>query len=156
MKKDKIYNICVLWLVIDQMIKMLVTMKLKLYQKIILVPNFFKIYYVKNDGAAFSSFAGMRYLLIIISIVMFFLLYRYISKNKITNKFSIISLGMILGGLVGNLVDRLLYGSVIDYISFSLFNYSFAVFNFADIGIVIGVIILLIQLIRGEENGKRK
>ena len=55
-----------------------------------------------------------------------------------------------MGGLVGNLVDRLLYGYVIDFLSFNIFGYSFPVFNIADIGIVIGVIILIVSSFREE------
>lgn len=150
MKKQKLYNICVWWILIDQLIKMIITMKMKLFQKLVIIPGFFKIQYLKNEGAAFSTFTGKRYLLIAIAIIIFFLLNRYITKNKITRKLEIISLGMIMGGLVGNLIDRLLYGSVIDYLSFTFFKYSFAVFNFADIGIVLGIVILIIDIIRSE------
>ena len=62
---------------------------------------------------------------------------------------------MIMGGLVGNLIDRLLYGYVVDYLSFDIFGYSFAVFNIADIGIVLGVIILFIDIIRSEIYERR-
>ncbi len=155
MKKDKIFNICVWWLIIDQIIKLFITMKMKLGQLITVIPNFFRIYYVTNDGAAFSSFSGMRYLLIIISLIVFFLLINYIKKSKITNKLEIIAIGLIMGGLVGNLVDRLLYGKVIDYLSFIIFGYKFAVFNFADIGIVIGAVIYIIYLIKSSTMYKK-
>ncbi len=148
MKKDKIFNICVWWLMIDQVIKLFITMKMKLGQIITIIPNFFRIYYVKNDGAAFSFFSGKTYLLIIISMIIFFFLLNYIKKTKITNKLEIISIGLIMGGLVGNLVDRLLYKEVIDYLSFIIFGYNFAIFNFADIGIVIGVFIYIIYIIK--------
>ncbi len=151
MKKDKIYTICVWWIIIDQIIKLLITMKMKLNSIITIIPNFFRIYYVENTGAAFSSFSGKRYLLILISIIVFFVLVDYIKKNKITRKLEIISLGMIMGGLVGNLIDRLLYSAVIDYLSFIIFGYKFAIFNLADIGIVVGIVILLINMIR-EKN----
>ena len=76
-------------------------------------------------------------------------------KNEIINKTEIISIGIILGGIVGNLIDRIVYGNVIDYLSFKLFGYDFAVFNFADIGIVVGVILLLIHFLVGEKNGSK-
>jgi len=151
MKKDKIYTICVWWIIVDQIIKLLVTMKMKLNSIITIIPNFFRIYYVKNEGAAFSFLSGKRYLLIAISIIVFFVLANYIKKNKLTNKLEIISLGMIMGGLVGNLIDRLLYSAVIDYLSFIIFGYKFAIFNLADIGIVVGIIILIISMFK-EKN----
>lgn len=156
MKKDKIYIICVWWIIIDQIIKLLVTMKMKLNSAITIIPNFFRIYYVKNEGAAFSFFSGKRYLLITISIIVFFVLSDYIKKNKITKKLEIISLGMIMGGLVGNLIDRLLYSAVIDYLSFIIFGYKFAIFNLADIGIVVGIILLFINMSEDKIKSKNK
>ena len=92
----------------------------------------------------------MRFLFILVAIVLFLALYKYIEKNKISSKLEIVSLGLIMGGLVGNLVDRLLYGYVIDFLSFNMFGYSFPVFNIADIGIVSGVIILIVSSFREE------
>lgn len=155
MKKDKIYIICVWWIIIDQIIKTIVTMKMKLEEAINIIPNFFRLYYIKNTGAAFSIFAGKKYLLIIVGIIVFFCLVHYIKKNRITKRLEIISLGIMMGGIVGNLVDRLLYGAVIDYLSFIIFGYSFAVFNFADIGIVIGIVMLVISIIKQNNNDKK-
>ena len=59
---------------------------------------------------------------------------------------------MVIGGIVGNLVDRILYGAVIDYLSFDFFGYSFPIFNIADIGITIGFLILVIDIFRGDDN----
>lgn len=156
MKKDKVYIICVWWIIIDQIIKTIVTMKMKLEEAITIIPNFFRLYYIKNTGAAFSSFTGKKYLLITVGIIVFFYLVHYIKKNSITNKLEIISLGMIMGGIVGNLVDRLLYGAVIDYLSFIIFGYNFAVFNLADIGIVVGIVILIISIIKQNNSDKNK
>ena len=147
MKKDKIYQICAVSLILDQFIKFLITYNMKVGNIITVIPNFFEIYYLQNKGAAFSSFQGMRYLLILISLVIFIGLIKHIKNNNITKKVEIISLGFIMGGLVGNLIDRILYGYVIDYLSFTFFGYSFAVFNLADITIVIGTVILIISMI---------
>lgn len=148
MKKDSIYSICVLEIIIDQIVKLLIMTKMKVNEIITIIPNFFRLYYLRNDGAAFSSFSGKKYLLIMVGMIVFFILVNYIKKNKITNKLEILSLGMIMGGLVGNLIDRLLYGYVIDYLSFTFLGYSFAIFNIADIGIVIGTIIYIIFILR--------
>lgn len=150
MKKDKIYQICAVSLILDQVIKVLVTSNMKVGSSITIIPRFFEIYYLQNKGAAFSSFQGMRYILILISFIIFIGLIKHIKSNKITKKVEIISLGMIMGGLVGNLIDRILYGYVIDYLSFTFFGYSFAVFNLADSLIVIGVILLAIDIIRSD------
>ena len=92
MKKEKIYSMCVGVLFIDQIVKAIVTLKMKLHQSIVIIPNFFDLYYVQNTGAAFSILKDMRYLLIGFSILVFFAIQRYISLTKIQNKLEIISL----------------------------------------------------------------
>lgn len=156
MKKEKIYSICILVFVIDQIIKMLITLKMRLHQVISIIPGFFQIHYVRNRGAAFSILEGSRYLLIGFAIGVFFALQRYISKTKITRKLEIISLGLLMGGLIGNLVDRLLYGYIIDYLSFSISHYYFPIFNIADITIVVGIGLFMIDMIQNEIGTKKK
>ena len=75
------------------------------------------------------------------------MLLKYI-KNKYINKYEQIAYGLILGGALGNLLDRLVYGSVIDFLDFKIFNYDYPIFNIADTGIVIGVIIIIITSIK--------
>lgn len=152
MKKISIYIICTIWLVIDQIIKNIVISYLNVGEKITIISNLFQINYLQNEGAAFSSFTGMRVLLILITITAFYMIASYIKKNEITSKLEIISLGIILGGILGNLIDRVSFGYVIDYLSFTIFGYQFAVFNFADIGIVVGIFIFAILLLRRKQN----
>lgn len=154
MKKISIYIICTIWLVIDQIIKNIVISYLNVGEKITIISNLFQINYLQNEGAAFSSFTGMRVLLILITITAFYMIASYIKKNEITSKLEMISLGIILGGILGNLIDRVSFGYVIDYLSFTIFGYQFAVFNFADIGIVVGIFLLIILLLRRKENAK--
>ena len=154
MKKISIYIICTIWLIIDQIIKGIVVSYLNVGEKINVISNLFQINYLQNEGAAFSSFTGMRVLLILITITAFYMIASYIKKNEITSKLEIISLGIILGGILGNLIDRVSFGYVIDYLSFTIFGYQFAVFNFADIGIVVGIFLLIILLLRRKENAK--
>ena len=152
MKKISIYIICTIWLIIDQIIKGIVVSYLNVGEKINVISNFFKINYLQNEGAAFSSFTGMRVLLIFITVIAFYMIASYIKKNEITSKLEVISWGMILGGILGNLIDRVSQRFVIDYLSFTIFGYPFAVFNFADIGIVVGIFILAILLLRRKQN----
>ena len=152
MKKISIYIICTIWLIIDQIIKGIVVSYLNVGEKINVISNFFKINYLQNEGAAFSSFTGMRVLLIFITVIAFYMIASYIKKNEITSKLEVISWGMILGGILGNIIDRVSQGFVIDYLSFTIFGYPFAVFNFADIGIVVGIFILAILLLRRKQN----
>lgn len=153
MKKFNIYSIATVWTLVDQIIKKIIMHSLQVGEKVTIIPNFFKLQYLQNEGAAFSSFVGMRLLLIVVATIFLFFMIDFIRKNEIKSRIEVISLGMILGGIIGNLLDRILYGYVIDYLSFIIFGYPFAVFNFADIGIVIGIGLLIITIIRREKNG---
>ena len=100
--------------------------------------------YVENTGAAFSSFSGARWFLVGLVIVMLICLTIFIVKYKYKHSFFMISAVMVIAGGVGNLIDRVRFGYVVDYLDVKLFN--FAVFNFADICVVLGAIFLLIFL----------
>lgn len=156
MRKSNIFSIYIFTFITDLVIKSIIKFNMKVGDTISIIPNFFKIEYLQNTGAAFSSFEGGRYILIAISIVIYFLLIRYIKKNDLSRKIEIISLGLLLGGLVGNLIDRIFYGYVIDYLSFNIFGYSFAVFNLADSFIVISIILLIIDMILVEIEKRKK
>lgn len=155
MNKEKIYGICSIVLLIDQVVKILIAFKMKLHQVITIIPGFFHIHYVRNTGAAFSILEGSRYLLIGFAIVVFLCLQRYISKTKMKRKLEIISLGLLMGGLVGNLIDRLLYGYVIDFLSCSFGTYQFPIFNIADIAIVVGISLFIVDVIKQEAKTKK-
>ena len=147
--RQQIYNIVAIVFIIDQIIKIIIKHTMNLYQEISIIPNFFSLCYVKNTGAAFSILEDATLLLIVISIVFLLLIDKSIKKEEQNlSKLSIISLGMIIGGIFGNLIDRILYRSVIDYLSFSFGKYHFPIFNIADIGITVGVFILIIDMIR--------
>lgn len=147
-KREKIYQITAVLLMIDQVIKLLVDSNMELFQEIKIIPNFFSIHYVKNTGAAFSILQNNTIILTIISVIVVILLDGYIKKEeKSIDKRDAISLGIIMGGIFGNLIDRIIHHGVIDYLSFTFFSYSFPVFNFADICIVLGVGLLIANMI---------
>ena len=147
--REHVYKVVVIVFMLDQILKIIIKHTLNLYQEISIIPNFFSLCYVKNTGAAFSILEDATLLLIVISIIFILLIDKSIKKEEQNlNKLSIISLGMIIGGIFGNLIDRILYRSVIDYISFSFGKYHFPIFNIADIGITVGVFLLIIDMIR--------
>ena len=118
-KREKIYQITAILLMIDQAIKLLVGSKMNLYQSISIVPHFLSLSYVKNTGAAFSLFENHTVFLTILSVIFVVLMDWYIKKEqKNFDKYEIYSMGMILGGIFGNMIDRIIHHSVIDYISF--------------------------------------
>lgn len=100
--------------------------------------------YVQNEGAAFSSLSGKRWFLVVLVIIMLIGLTIFIVKYKYKHPFFMTSAVMVISGGVGNLIDRIRFGYVVDYLDVKLFN--FAVFNFADICVVLGAIFMLIFL----------
>lgn len=144
--------ISIILLCIDQISKLLVVNLLTKTDSITIIKNFFYLTYINNDGAAFSILVGKRIFLILIAVLVIVMLIRYIKKNNIQNKLELVSLALIIGGSLGNLMDRVIRGYVIDFLDFKIFNYNFPIFNLADTFIVIGVILLLLKEIRKENN----
>lgn len=144
--------ISIILLCIDQISKLLVVNLLTKTDSITIIKNFFYLTYINNDGAAFSILVGKRIFLILIAVLVIVMLIRYIKKNNIQNKLELVSLALIIGGSLGNLMDRVVRGYVIDFLDFKIFNYNFPIFNLADTFIVIGVILLLLKEIRKENN----
>lgn len=144
--------ISIILLCIDQISKLLVVNLLTKTDSITIIKNFFYLTYINNDGAAFSILVGKRILLILIAVLVIVMLIRYIKKNNIQNKLELVSISLIIGGSLGNLMDRVVRGYVIDFLDFKIFNYNFPIFNLADTFIVIGVFLLLLKEIRKENN----
>lgn len=152
----KIYRIMCILLVIDQIIKIVIRYSINEYQEIKVIKNFFSITYVQNTGAAFSIMKDATILLILLSIIFIIVLNNYIKKQESNfTKIDIISYGLIMGGVYGNLIDRIIHRKVTDYLSFNIFNYSFPIFNFADICIVIGAILIVIDIIFLKNKNKK-
>lgn len=137
-------------LIIDQAIKFYLTSNMVLNQTNILVKNFLNITYVRNTGAAFSLFENNTWLLIVIGVLAVIGLIIYIGKLADIPDYDIFTYSLLLGGVLGNLVDRVMRGYVIDYISLNIFGYYFPVFNFADICIVVSMILIIVSSIKGD------
>ena len=153
MKKSNIILVVILVSVLlglDLLLKYLVSTYLTTVN---IINNFFSLTYVLNDGAAFSLFASRTYLLILIALIcLFFIIYEL--KNNLDDRVLSIGYSLVLAGLLGNFLDRLMDGYIIDYLSFKIFTYNFPIFNFADILIVAGIIIVIIKEIL-KERGKK-
>lgn len=148
----KISILSVIFILIDQIVKILVDNFL-IYKNII--PKFLSLSYEKNYGVAFSLLSGNTILIILLSFVLIFIftyiLYKeYLIKNENDNINNFIY-ALIYGGIFGNLLDRLIRGYVIDFISVNILGYNFPVFNLADIFIVIGVMLMILYDIKNKE-----
>ena len=143
--KKKIIIIAIIGFVIDQLTKFVV---INYVDNVNIIPGFLKFIYAKNTGVAFSMLSNNVLLIILISLILLvFLLYELRNDHNL-NKISILSYGLLFGGIIGNLFDRIFRGHVIDFISFTFGKYSFAVFNIADILITVGVLLLIIKIIK--------
>jgi len=149
----KIGIISLIVIIIDRILKVLVTNNFVLNVRNKIIDGFFYITNCHNEGAAFSLFSGNVLFLIFITLIVLFLIYRTINKENV-NKIGILAYGLLLGGILGNLYDRIFYGYVIDYLDFRIFNFNFAIFNLADAAIVIGAILLIV--FEGSDNDGRK
>ena len=139
--------------IIDQWSKELAVHGLKDRDTIVLIPGVFELFYLENRGAAFGIFENMRWMFLLgtglILVLAVFLFRRFPKQRKYLPFF--ISLTMIAAGGIGNLIDRLRLGYVIDFFYFSLID--FPVFNVADIYVTVGVALFaILYLIAGEEE----
>lgn len=136
-------------ILLDQLSKFVAIKYLKGSTPHVIITNFFRLSYVENFGAAFGILQNKKILFIIITCIVIFSISFYLVKNyNKLNIFMRLGLGMFLGGTIGNFIDRVRFGYVVDFISFRLFNkYEFPVFNIADIAIVVGTFIILILVL---------
>lgn len=140
MKKIVFTSIVVL--LIDILTKQLVLHFMIEHQSISIIKNFFSLTFAKNTGVAFSALEGKVPFIIIMTTIVIFIILKYIKTTTLTNQEKI-CYGLVLGGAIGNLLDRIVYGYVIDFLDFQILNYSFPIFNLADTMIVIGILLLL-------------
>lgn len=153
--KKRVIVISTILFVIDLLSKIIVMNTLNLNQEITIIKNFFNITYVTNDGAAFSLLSGNTIIFILIGLLVIYYIFKHLINEKIS-KLQLVSYSLLLGGIIGNLFDRIIYHKVIDFLSFKIFNYQFPIFNLADTFITIGTILIIINIIKGETNNENR
>ncbi|NPV03782.1 MAG: signal peptidase II [Syntrophaceae bacterium] len=141
--------------VLDQITKIYIDTHMTLHESIPVVQGFFNITYVRNPGAAFGFLAGaspmVRALFLIgVSILASGLIVYYVVKMKTEDILLTYGMSLILGGAVGNLIDRIRLGEVIDFLDFHISTYHWPAFNVADAAVTVGAVILFYKLIRGQ------
>lgn len=129
-------------IIIDRFAKFLVFNNLLEGQSIGVVPKIFHITLVLNTGAAFGLFKERNQFFIVSSFIVAALIFLYVIFDKEKDIFKLSALGLILGGAIGNLIDRLLFGYIIDFLDFRVWP----VFNIADSAITVGSVLLLLRL----------
>ncbi|MCK4245119.1 MAG: signal peptidase II [Candidatus Omnitrophica bacterium] len=129
----------------DQLTKYLVRLSLYQGQSVVLIPHLLYLTYIKNPGISFGLFKGKIPLLfyLVLSLLAIGMLIFFLRRAR-RNRAQRIATGLITGGILGNLIDRVRFGAVIDFLDFRVWP----IFNLADSGITIGIIILLIHEIK--------
>lgn len=148
--KHKVYIwhsvLCLLVLLLDQLSKVGIDAFMQLGESIVVIPNFFRITYLHNTGAAWSMLEGKMLFFYIISIVALIIMgYFYINTDK-KDIYTKTGLVLMISGTIGNFIDRLLFQYVRDFLDFVIFGYDFPVFNIADMALCIGVFLIFVSI----------
>ncbi len=135
---------------LDQYTKLLVMRRFRLYESVPVIPGFFNLTYVRNKGAAFGILSGVQgswrtVFFIIVSLVALAVLVALVRKTG--ERLSLVSYALISGGAVGNLIDRMRYGEVVDFIEWYYRSFHWPAFNVADSAITVGVGLLMIEML---------
>ena len=134
----------VLIVVLDQLTKFIVHSTMNLYDSIQVVPYLLNFTYIRNEGIAFGIyFQGAETIFIVLPILITIYLFYLLKNEEFQDKFSQIALFLIIAGAVGNIIDRIFRGYVVDFIDFHLNGMHWYVFNIADSSVTIGLIFLL-------------
>lgn len=153
-------GISLLVVALDQFTKFLVLRSLPLNQSVPLFPDYLYLTYIQNPGSAFGFLANMGAVVripffIMATVAATLIVYMYqrmLPHDKVPTR---IALGLVWGGALGNLVDRLLYGNVIDFIDMRYHEYQWYIFNVADSCITLGILYLLFEFIAGDGRKNR-
>ncbi len=159
MNNKRIYPVIILALLsIDQLTKALVARSIPFQSSKSVIPGFFNLTHIRNRGAIFGFFSHSEsrilfILLTLVSLVAMGLVIYYFFKTPSTQRFMKISLSVILAGALGNLIDRIFRGYVIDFLDFHIKKWHWPSFNVADACITIGAFLLIFILVfkRGKE-----
>ena len=137
-----IFSTALIILILDQITKFLIRANFQLSQSVPVIKNILHFTYITNTGSAFGLFKGYKLFFVFFSIIVIIIILYNLKKIKQNQKLMQFSVGFLLGGTIGNLIDRILYGHVVDFIDFRIWP----VFNVADSAVTISVIILVFLL----------
>jgi signal peptidase II len=145
--------VAVFAILVDQLSKVLVESKMELGQSISVTGDLFRLTFIKNAGGAFGIFLGGGWLYLLASaaaVVMILFYLRRLSEHLLLPR---LSLAMILGGALGNLIDRVRCGVVTDFLDFGINDLRWPVFNMADAFVTVGVLLFLFSMFPGKREG---
>lgn len=143
----------VFWLVLDQAVKAVERRSMTVGSSIPIIKNVFHLTYIRNSGAAFSLFSGLTWLFLLAGVIAFSAMFLFWRFEKPETVLPVVGSALMSAGAVGNIIDRLGSGEVIDIFDARIIN--FAIFNVADIGITVGVVMLVVWLLFSKKEPTR-
>ncbi|WP_291327601.1 signal peptidase II [Desulfovibrio sp. UCD-KL4C] len=144
-------------IILDQITKVAIRNNLELWSSKTIITDYFNLVYVINKGAAFgflnrSDINWQRTFFIVVTVISLAAITMLLKSTKDKDLFQIAGLGFILGGAVGNLIDRIIYGEVTDFLDIYMGTHHWPAFNVADIAICIGAVAMIISVYRNKSN----
>ena len=148
--------IAILTAALDQITKLFCMRYLEPVGSVDIIPGIFRFTYVENRGAAFGSFAEHRWVFMISTTVVIAVLLYAIYKMRGRSRFLDVLLGLLLGGGVGNMIDRIRLGYVVDFLDFCAFDFWKWVFNVADCAVTVGAVMLAVYILFFYDKDKKR
>lgn len=149
------YVIAIGVIAIDQLTKWLVLTQMELYESIPIIDGFFHLTSHRNSGAAWGILEDQMGFFYIVTVIVISGVIYYMQKYAKGHRLLALGLSLILGGAIGNFIDRLAHQEVVDFLDFTIFTYRYPIFNVADSSLVIGVILVIIfTFIEEKQKGK--
>lgn len=149
------YIIAGLIIAVDQFTKWLVVQNMEVRESIPIIENVLYLTSHRNTGAAFGILQGQMWLFFVATIGVTAVVIYMIQKQLDGSRWYGTALGLILGGAIGNFIDRMLEGAVVDFVDIYIFNYNYPIFNVADMSLVAGVIMVLIHVLLEEKRQEK-
>lgn len=146
------YLIAFIIIIIDQLTKWIVVTYMELHEQITIIENFFYLTSHRNKGAAWGILQDQMVFFYIVTVIVVLGIIYYMEKHAKDHKSLALALSFILGGAIGNFIDRLFRKEVVDFLDFIIFTYDYPIFNIADSSLVVGVILLIIITFRDEKK----
>ncbi|MGN7357701.1 signal peptidase II [Paenibacillus sp. SAF-054] len=141
------YILALIAFLVDQGTKYVIAKQLEIGQEIPVIGNFFLITSSRNNGAAFGILPNQRWFFIVVTFVVVIAIIWYMQKvrKSSSRKLLPVALSLVLGGAIGNFLDRAINGEVVDFLMFNFGSYTFPIFNIADSCIVVGVALIILD-----------
>lgn len=141
-------SITIVILILDQITKFIITKTMQIGDSFEVIPNFLSITSHRNNGAAWGILSGKMAFFYIITVIILIILIVFFIKEAKHNLLMQIAISLLFAGALGNFIDRVLNGEVVDFVDTYIFSYNFPIFNVADSSLTIGVVLVIIALLR--------